>query len=308
MTDRRIVILSDLHLGRPHCAAVSAEALRPLWKGAAHMILNGDIAEVHNRKHWSVAARQTLHLLDLCETDDVGMTLLSGNHDPFISDIRHLSLHGGRVFVTHGDVLHPAVAPWSPAAGRIRQAHAQAISALAPEKRTHLESILSASQFASHTEWGELEKEASHSTIPGMFLRPWAIAQVLHYWWIFPRLAARFAAQHAPRARFVILGHTHHPGIWRIGDRTIINTGSFGFPGKPTAVIIDESSLSVLRILRKGNEYRFHPKPIARYDLPAAADHAAMGNSDHDTSTGSPPKPLSAVTGPAGMPASAPRR
>ena len=288
MADQRIVILSDLHLGRPRCAAISAEALRPLWEGATHLILNGDVAEVHNRDHWSQAACETMRLFELCETDDVSLTLMSGNHDPFISDIRHLYLHGGQVLVTHGDVLHPAVAPWSPAAGRIRKAHEHAMSALTPEERVHLESILSAAQFASHAEWGELEKEASHSTVLGMFVRPWAVAQVLHYWWIFPRLAADFAARHAPQARFIVLGHTHHPGIWNIGDRTIINTGSFGFPGRPWAVIVQERSLSVMRIRLQGDAYRFHAKPVAQYELPAADEcddpsEAAIAGADDDS-------------------------
>lgn len=268
MADHRIVILSDLHLGRPHCAARSADALRPLWRRASHVILNGDVAEVHNRAHWSRAACQTMRLFDLCEMDNVGLTLLSGNHDPFISDIRHVHLHGGSVFVTHGDVLHPAVAPWSPAAGRMRKAHARAISALAPEQRDHLESILSASQFASHAEWSQLEAEASHSSVWRMLVSPLAILQVIYYWHVFPRLAAQFADRHTPDARFIVLGHTHRSGIWTVGDRTVINTGSFGFPGRPMAVVVDDVSLTVMRVRLQGDAYRYAAKPVAKYSLP----------------------------------------
>ena len=88
----RIVILSDTHLGRPSCGAQSARALRPLWQGASHLIVNGDVAEIHHPRHWGEAARETMHLLDLCEEDSVALTLLSGNHDPFISEVRHLHL------------------------------------------------------------------------------------------------------------------------------------------------------------------------------------------------------------------------
>ena len=63
-----------------------------------------------------------------------------------------------------------------------------------------------------------------------MLLRPWAIVQVLHYWQIFPKLVSSFIEEHAPQARFAIIGHTHRPGIWTINDRVLINTGAFGFP------------------------------------------------------------------------------
>ena len=263
----RIVILSDTHLGRPSCAALSAEALRPLWRGASHLIVNGDLAEVHHPQHWAQAAQQTMHLLDLCEQDAVALTLLSGNHDPFISEVRHLHLADGQVFVTHGDALHPAVAPWSPAAGRMRKAHEEALAAIEPESRNHLESRLKASQHASHAEWTQMEEEASHSTVRGMLLRPWAIAQVLHYWTVFPKLVSSFIEEHAPQARFAILGHTHRPGIWTINNRVIINTGAFGFPGRPRAVCLDDGRLEVWPIRCRGGLYEFGPKPLAEYQL-----------------------------------------
>lgn len=263
----RIVILSDTHLGRPSCAALSAQALRPLWCGASHLIVNGDLAEVHHPQHWVQAAQQTMHLLDLCEQDSVALTLLSGNHDPFISEVRHLHLADGQVFVTHGDALHPAIAPWSPAAGRMRKAHEEALAAIEPESRNHLESRLKASQHASHAEWTQLEKEASHSTVRGMLLRPWAILQVLHYWMVFPRVVSRFVQEHAPHARFAVLGHTHRPGIWTINNRVIINTGAFGFPGRPRAVCLDNGRLEVWPIRCRGGLYEFGSRPLVEYQL-----------------------------------------
>ena len=56
------------------------------------------------------------------------------------------------VFVTHGDVLHPAVSPWSPASARMRAAHEAALAALEPEQRGKLESRLSATQHAAYAE------------------------------------------------------------------------------------------------------------------------------------------------------------
>ena len=127
---QRTVIVSDTHLGRPHGSVGSADAMRPLWQGVDRLIINGDAAEVHHPIHRAAAARQILRLVDLCDADGVTLTLLSGNHDPYLSETRHLSLAGGAVFVTHGDVLHPSIVPWSPAAPVIRQAHREARAVL----------------------------------------------------------------------------------------------------------------------------------------------------------------------------------
>ena len=291
MPSSHIVILSDTHLGRKHCAAISADALRPLWQDASHIVINGDVAEVHHREHWGEAARQTMQLFDLCDADGVGLTLLSGNHDPYLSDIRHLHLANREVLVTHGDVMHPAVAPWSPASGRILQAHQRAIASLNPEQRDHLESVLSASQYASHEEWNQLEQEASHASIRGMLMRPWALIKVLRYWRQFPRLANEFTDRFSPESRFVVLGHTHHPGIWTVNEKTIINTGSFGFPGHPRAVILEDKTLSVWEIRTHQKHYELAEHPLANYELSTSVVLEEDTESDQALANASPSHP-----------------
>ncbi|MCP3903502.1 MAG: hypothetical protein GY715_07675 [Planctomycetes bacterium] len=274
----RLVIISDLHLGRPRGAAIGAEALRPIWRGATGLVVNGDTAEIHHPRHRVAAARETLRLADLCAADGIDLTLLSGNHDPYLTDRRHLLLADGRVFVTHGDVLHPAVSPWSPAGRRVREANRLALAALGPAARDDLEARLSASQFACFAEWADLEdleRDAAHSSFLGMFMRPWAVAKVLHYWHIVPRLSARFVEQHVPGARFAVFGHTHRPGVWHVKQRVIINTGSFGFPGRPYAVVLEEDALSIVAIKRRGDVYEMNEKPEQRFELPPANERAA---------------------------------
>ena len=100
----RIVIISDTHLGRPGGTARSAEALVPIWQNASELIINGDIAEIHHPAYRAAAAREVVQLQSLCEDHGTELTLISGNHDPYISDLRHLSLKNDRVFITHGDV------------------------------------------------------------------------------------------------------------------------------------------------------------------------------------------------------------
>lgn len=269
----RTLILSDLHLGRPRMAARSVAALRPLWQGSTNLIINGDVAEVHHPTHWGQAARQVLQLYDLCEADGVELTLLSGNHDPYLTDVRHLNLADGLIFVTHGDVLHPAIAPWSPRAGIMRDAHERAIEAIPLEERDHLDSRLKVSQFASHVEWSDMAHEAAKSSLPQMLMRPWSVPQVFWYWWRFPGLAAKFMRDHAPQARVGIFGHTHRPGIWTLNDRVIINTGAFGFPGKPRGVVIDnhrDVRVQAIEWDQTCKAYVFAAKSLHQMRLPVA--------------------------------------
>ncbi|MFK7960180.1 MAG: metallophosphoesterase [Phycisphaerales bacterium] len=292
----RILILSDLHLGRPGPERGPA-SLAPLWSDVDRVVLNGDTAEVHHPDHWSTAARSVLALMDRCDADEVELTVLSGNHDPYISDLRHLRLAGGSVLVTHGDAMHPAVAPWSPAAGRMRAAHREAVAAMPTEVRDRLTARLAASQHAAFAEWRDdaaIAREARRSTIVQMLLRPWSVFQVMHYWAIFPRRAAEFAAAHDPDAQWVVTGHTHWPGVWRTGDRTIINTGSFSTPCRPRAVVVDGPALRFHELVFRAGTWRLGR--IARsWDLPQPADDATEAPPT-ETPAGQPPASTSTST------------
>ncbi|MCZ6834956.1 MAG: metallophosphoesterase family protein [Planctomycetota bacterium] len=265
-----IVILSDTHLGRPHSSAVSAKALSPLWAGASRLILNGDVAEVHHPKYAERAEDEMISLFEQCEIEGVILTLLSGNHDPYLSDLRHVHIANDSIFVTHGDVLHPAIAPWSPAAPYVRMAHEEALSQVPPEDRDHLEARLAVSRYASTRECELLCDKLSSSTTVQVLRRPWSILQVLHYWHVIPSLAACFTKTHCPKAKFMIFGHTHRPGIWEFEGLTVINTGCYGFPGHPRAVTIEGQELKVWAIKLKKGEYRLAREPIKRYELPEA--------------------------------------
>jgi predicted phosphodiesterase len=263
----RILILSDTHLGRPHSAARSAKALSPLWDGAARLILNGDVAEVHHPTYADRAEQEMLDLFERCEMDGVILTLLSGNHDPYLSDLRHVHIGNDSIFVTHGDVLHPAIAPWSPAAPYVRLAHEEALSRVAPEDRDHLEARLAVSRYASTRECELLCDELRSSTTAQVLRRPWSVLQVLNYWRHIPKMAACFTKTHCPKAKFMIFGHTHRPGIWEFDGLNVINTGCFGFPGHPRAVTIEGHELAVWAIKLRRGEYRLAGDPLRRYEL-----------------------------------------
>lgn len=259
----RVVILSDTHIGRPGHGASDAASLRPLWQNATHLIMNGDTAEIHDPRWRPRAARQVLLLQDLCERDRVRLTLLSGNHDPMISDQRFLTLHDNAVFITHGDVLHPAISPWNFFAPQLQTMHDRALASLDLTARGSLSAQLDTVQFVAHQAWDNLvtSPRPPQPRLQKYLDVPAKAARVFWYWATIRRRALEFLHRHAPDARFFIFGHYHHAGVWPLGPRVIINTGCYIFPLKPLAVIIENLTLSVWPVRRVKSEYRFAPGP-----------------------------------------------
>jgi predicted phosphodiesterase len=274
----RTLILSDTHLGstRPG-SAPSAESLRPLWRACDRLVINGDVAEVHDSRYRERAVFEAARLADLCRRDGVELTLLTGNHDACLAPERRLLLAGGQVFVTHGDVFHPDVAPWSREAPTLRQAFAQSLGRLTHPAR-RLDDQLVAAEHAHLEHWTDHEPGRGEFTLRQVIRRPWLPLKLLWCWARYPRLAAEFTRRHVPGARFVVFGHTHRAGCWRRGGVTVINTGCFGFPSRPLAVQLHGCQLEVWPIRSREGSYELGPRPIHRYPLesrdPAAAPQA----------------------------------
>lgn len=279
----RIVILSDTHLSRSGRGAVSADALRPLWQGADELIINGDIAEIADEGDRGPAARQVVRMQELCEEDGVKLTLISGNHDPLITDRRYLRLARREVFVTHGDILHPAISPWTDHAKHLQSLHADAVLSLDPEKARDMDHQLAACQHASVVQWDHFvtrSGEHRHRRYPGRkkLVKAIKMAKALYYWYTIPRRAMGFARRFAPESRFFIFGHIHRAGVWTDpdpeapgGQRIIINTGAYQSPRCPRAVVIEGRQLSVWKIVYDPRGHRFEDRPIAQYTLERAA-------------------------------------
>jgi len=274
----RVVILSDLHLGAGKRCVEDPLALRPLWQDADHLVLNGDTGELHHIELRARAAREVIRLIDALDDDGVPVTILAGNHDPYVTDLRHLHLAGGQVFVTHGDAFHPSISPWCAYAKRLRDNHDTAIRSLPAVKRHDLTARLDAIRFASHLEW--LTEKQHRTRFMEMLFRPRNVFKLFHYWWQVPALADRFVDRYSPDARFVVFGHSHRQGIWQVGRRIAINTGAFGFPGRPRGIVLEHGELSVWDVVRKRGEYRFAARPRRRFslrqDVPLIADDHAV--------------------------------
>ena len=263
--DPKTLILSDLHLGRPNATA-QAHRFAELATGFERVIVNGDVAELHHAAFRDRAELELARLRDFVEQKGARLELIAGNHDAFVSPVRSLELAGGSVYITHGDAVHPAIAPWSPYAAAMRDAYATALAASGVGDDEH-RSRLMAAREASLAEWRGLGDGAYISTVAGMAVRPHRALAVLGYWLRYPGLVHDWVERYAPHADTVIVGHSHRAFVRTVGGRRMVNTGAYSFPGRPLAVVVDGTELRVHRIDMERRLFRLSTRPIASWEI-----------------------------------------
>ena len=253
-----VVIVSDLHLSCRGRWRDRLRRLRPLWAGAASMVFNGDTIAWATAADADVSRQMLAHLADLCRADGAEAVFLAGNSDFDLVELRHLDLAGGKVLVTHGDVIFKEVCPWRAAAPQLRLARRNFLAALPAQQRQTLEAQLAAARHAvAEVDCPRRIGPLGHLELPARLWRllknpaqPWA---VMRTWRLAPSLAAELLERYRPRARAIILGHTHRAGLWRIGDRLVINTGTPGQLGRALVARIHDGQIVVRRV---GRDYR----------------------------------------------------
>ncbi|MFK7790147.1 MAG: metallophosphoesterase family protein [Phycisphaeraceae bacterium] len=265
------LILSDTHLGKP--GQLTAAALRPVWQGVDELVINGDTAEVQVPWLRGAAVRELDRLEHLARQDGVKLTLISGNHDAYLTDRRCLQLANGHILIMHGDALHPAIAPWTRSAKSLAQRTEREIAKAATDD---LASRLDIAQHVGHSEFLREYVLSSHgeNIFQRLFARPLEVPLVLNYWRSEPALAERFMKRYAPQAKVLIVGHSHRRGVWKRGERTHINTGAFTFPGRPQCVHHQGSTLSVYHIVKRDGQYHREAKPVMQMQDAALFDDA----------------------------------
>ncbi|MEM7625259.1 MAG: metallophosphoesterase [Planctomycetota bacterium] len=275
----RIVILSDAHMTKRGGGAGSAEALRPLWRGASRVVFNGDTVETRDEPGREASAQRVAKLRALAAEDGVEITFVAGNHDPLVSDLDWVHLAGNAVLATHGDLLHPATSPWTDPDNQFEPQYRAACAELreTPGCADAQEKAEAAKRAAvrrwREQRWGRFQR-ASRGWWWKWKNRGRKAALVLYYWYAMPRRAMRFAEEHFPDCRFFVFGHIHRPGIWidrGRGDgsgRVILNTGSFHVPRWPRAVVIEGGEVSLWRIrFDKRRGHRLASRPMRRFRL-----------------------------------------
>jgi len=273
---RPLLVISDLHLGRPGMVARAGE-LQPLVDSASTLIVNGDTAELHLPHCKEQAAAQLEDLRIRCRAADTRLVLLAGNHDPDLVPWRILELAAGQVIITHGDGLDDALAPWSEAASIIRDRFRSVRSSQDATRRETLEGLFEACRLAARAEF-ETELGMRPPTTPTKLLtRPRRLAAILKFWSVHATRMDRFVRRYRPEARISIVGHSHRAGIVRRGRRTIINTGCFGTPGPALTARLMDDRLTVHRVRRRRGEWRIDDRHIhLERDVPISADQSML--------------------------------
>jgi predicted phosphodiesterase len=263
-------ILSDLHFGHPATSLRDVEQLAPLLRGASRVVFNGDSVEARFVKERE-QGRADLDLLKaFCRSAGVETTFLTGNHDPGLTDLHHLDLADGAVLVTHGDILFHGLSPWSREAVALQEAHSRFLEEAGnPQAMEPCLAVARRSALAIETLGPLAHHHARIRTLSG-FIRevwpPWRPLKMIECWVKTPSLAAAFAAQHRPEAKFILLGHTHRAGVWKRQGRTIINTGSFLPCSGMLAVDLTPAAMVVRKIVQKEGGFRLG-RVVARHNL-----------------------------------------
>jgi predicted phosphodiesterase len=268
-------IFSDVHYGDRASRVTALTQLTPLLMGPTAIVCNGDMLDTRtggpNPAH-TAACRAEVQAF--ASKGRVPFTFLTGNHDPNFSTQHLLEFNDGEVLVVHGDILFEEIVPWGRDGETIR---GRILAALADHVATHrrpptleervriwreIASVVAQRHQSERRAWKYAVNFAVDTVWP-----PTRIFRILHAWQAEAARATALAREHRPRAKYILLGHTHRPRIHRVpGGPVIINTGSFCAPFGGYAVDISSHSLVVRRVDRRNRA--FHPgRVIAEFPL-----------------------------------------
>jgi len=255
-------IFSDFHYRDGASRLHRLDALLPVLAGADHLVINGDTLDSQAPQ----AAPLLAEALAFFARQAPRVTVLSGNHDPDISPHTELSLNDGRVWITHGDLFCDNIAPWSSRREEL-EVRLQRLSTTVPPETLHLvETRLRLNRLACHDlpdphDCFDRSLQTRLVRLANALFPPDRLLSMLNTWRTIPALARALAREQRPRARLVVLGHTHYPGVWRDRDgAVVVNTGSFARPFGGLFVELRGDHVQIVRIAQKNGE--FHRGPV----------------------------------------------
>lgn len=275
-------IVSDVHFGHKASYVRDLSQLAPLLEGADRVIFNGDSVEMRFLEEREQAGLDAALFRTWCAHTGIEAVFVTGNHDPFLTDIDHVELADGSVLITHGDILFRGVSPWSAESGTLVRAHTREIEALGDCADFELYLRAAKRTMLAVEHLGPKMRHAGRSTaLLTSFLHeiwpPWRPLRILGCWLRTPRRANAVVAQFRPQARFAIIGHLHWAGIWPMKDRVVINTGSFlPFSRRYAVDIVEESGeVVVWNVVGRRKEFRLGTE-AARFALDYPAKRVAV--------------------------------
>lgn len=255
-------ILSDIHYGDRSSRVHTLAQLRPLLDGPSALVLNGDTLDtrIGPSPARTAAMREEVH--QFFPQHVAATTFLTGNHDADITPHHALEFAGGQIYVTHGDILYPEIVPWSQDAAMMRQRLGEEFAKLPAEASGDLAARFAVFRRVAFSIPQRHQSQRNPIKYAVAFAQdtiwpPSRLWQIIQAWQNLPDLAAAFVREYRPAAKFVLVGHTHRPGIWRRSpDLTVINTGSFSRPLGGFLVDLFPERLVVRRVEPSRGEFR----------------------------------------------------
>lgn len=255
-------IFSDIHYGDRSSRVHALAQLRPLLDGPAALVLNGDTLDTRIGPSPARTAAMREEVQTFFPRQVPATTFLTGNHDADFTTVHEVEFVRGQVYVTHGDILYPDIVPWSQDAPMMRKRLAEEFAKLPPAAQSDLSSRFAVFRRVAFSIPQRHQSQRNPIKYAVGFAQdtiwpPSRLWQILRAWQDLPDLAAAFVRQHRPAARFIVVGHTHRPGIWpRPDGLTVINTGSFSRPLGGTVVDLSPGRLVVRRVESRRGEFR----------------------------------------------------
>jgi predicted phosphodiesterase len=203
----RTLVLSDLHLGRATTRAHAPEIIAPLLEGFDRVLLLGDIIDQwYTPDQQAKALEQRIRVM--CKSAGVKeLIYFRGNHDACLGGEEFALLDG--ILYLHGHALYHRLRGNGSAKSRIQALNRRKFG----ERRA-------GSRSGRHI-WNVIDHV--YGSIPMAMLNP--IAWPWPVVWRIRSLVDEIAPDGGVRG--VVLGHTHRPGVRRLGDVTLFNLGGW---------------------------------------------------------------------------------
>ena len=253
-------ILSDLHLAHPGSTVSDVRQLYPLLEGAGTLLFNGDTFELRKEALRKRAEECRSELEELCRELGVDPVFMTGNHDPRISGHHYFDLCGGKVFLTHGDILYEDVSPWSKLIADMREVLDRIRREYPPDYLNDLElSLNAAKRIAAETRVRKAIRVGSFRTLRTLLAEAWPPhrpAMILKTWLCSHYRGHEVRNRFRPKADFIIYGHTHRALLHEHAGKHVINTGAFMPLSRAMVVEIKGGEVIVNEISRRAGAFQ----------------------------------------------------
>lgn len=223
-----IYILSDLHLGHAASHIKDVEQLRPILEGAGTVIFNGDTWHECLEEQYPKSKKLLEDLKALCDQLDVIPVFLPGNHDKSINSTHYLELYEGRITIFHGDLIYPAVSPWSLYYLKQKKEVDLLIHEnLKPDATLQNRFDLSLKVITQMIKIAPAFKtQSTYDFFLNLIWPPQRLWTLLRIRRQSRKAMQSFSKRYFPRAQTIVYGHFHHACHYKRNDVDYINTGA----------------------------------------------------------------------------------